>query len=98
MGWTNPAVIINAFKNDNHLLGRLMAMVLAVIELNRWWSGKIPQVLTCSKFLTQYFIRTRGYDGHYTIRVNATYCRSHPCKEGTIEFMLVSMVEKDMFN
>lgn len=39
----------------------------------------------------------QGYDGRPSIEVNAAYHRQHPCKEGTIEWMLVDLVQKKLF-
>lgn len=51
--------MIEAFKKDSNLLGKAVAVHLAVIELKKWWHGKFEQVLTGSKALRPYFIRKR---------------------------------------
>lgn len=59
MGLTNPRAVIGACEKDPQLLGRLVAMVLGVTELCRWWYGKLGQVLTNSDYLRPYFDRYR---------------------------------------
>lgn len=92
-GLTTSASVMRAIKIDRELLGRVAAMVCHVLELERWWSGKLPQVLTSCKAIRPYFIRKRLPTGSAVVLTDAEYCRRNPPKNWSIEFALTGIYE-----
>ncbi|KAG8947249.1 hypothetical protein FRC00_009195 [Tulasnella sp. 408] len=92
-GLNTSASVMKAIKTDRELLGRVAAMVCHVLELQRWWCGKLPQVLTSCKAIRPYFIRKRLPTGSAIVIKDSAYCKRHPPKDKSIEFVLAGLYE-----
>ncbi|KAG8994236.1 hypothetical protein FRB90_000503 [Tulasnella sp. 427] len=88
MGATTAPAVLKILKKDNTMLGRLVAVLCAVIELGRWQQGKLPQVLTSSEYLRPYFHRTRDQTGISKVYTNNDFATRAKMPVESIECLL----------
>ncbi|KAG8948944.1 hypothetical protein FRC04_009145 [Tulasnella sp. 424] len=93
MGATTAPAVLKVIKKDSHILGRLVAMLCATIELGRWQNGKLAQVLTSSEYLRPFFHRTRDKNGVSQIYTNEAYARRANRETNSIELFLTNWLK-----
>jgi len=94
MGRKTPSSVMAALKQDSQLLGRMVGVVLASKEVQRWLSGKLDQVLTNSEYLRPFFVRMRDENGSAIIHTDTTYPAARNPRDGTVELVLTSLLRE----
>ncbi|KAG8909947.1 hypothetical protein FRC01_006632, partial [Tulasnella sp. 417] len=90
MGATTASAALNVIKRDSYMLGRLVGLLCAISELERWQTGKLPQVLTSSEYLRPFFHRTRDQNGISKIYTNDAHARRANMRTNSIELFLAN--------